>query len=163
MQRRDFFSSLGSVLSHGTKPNLENFIRPPYNQEASLFRQACPDCEGLCATACEEEVIKIAEDNTPYLDFSSNGCTFCEACAHACESEVLSLEYPKQIGAALNISVSSCLAWNDTMCFSCKEPCLENAIVFQGLFKPVIDLSKCTACGFCVSRCPSFAIELKVI
>jgi len=31
--------------------------------------------------------------------------------------------------------------------------------LFQGMFKPIIDLDKCTSCGFRLSRCPTRAIE----
>ena len=47
--------------------------------------------------------------------------------------------------------------------FSCKDPCVDNAIDFQGLFNPTIDLTKCTSCGFCVSVCPTDAIKLEII
>jgi ferredoxin-type protein NapF len=53
------------------------------------------------------------------------------------------------------------MSWNNTMCFSCKDPCLEDAIFFNAMFKPIINENKCTNCGFCVSVCPSYAILLK--
>jgi len=159
MQRREFFSSLRSGFSDSTES--EFILRPPYNSDTALFDRECQNCDAKCANACEEGIIKIAEDQTPYLDFTKGGCTFCDACANVCEADVLSLESEARIDAIIDISPSLCLAWNGVMCFSCKEPCLENAIVFQGLFKPVIDMSKCTACGFCIGRCPASAIEVE--
>ena len=38
----------------------------------------------------------------------------------------------------------------------------DNAILFNGMFNPVIDDEKCTACGFCLSRCPTQAISYEV-
>lgn len=162
MQRRELFGSLTSVFTDQSGQKSEAILRPPYNNEESLFLNECHKCEGKCATVCEEEIIKIAEDKTPYLSFEKSGCTFCDDCVSACEFGVLSLENKRDVDALINISVSLCMSWDGTMCFSCKDPCLENAIVFQGLFKPVIDESKCTACGFCISRCPTSAIEVGV-
>ncbi len=40
---------------------------------------------------------------------------------------------------------------------------LENAIDFQAMFMPTINQDKCTSCGFCISRCPVDAIDIKVL
>ncbi len=45
------------------------------------------------------------------------------------------------------------------MCFSCKDPCLSNAIEFLGMFRPSIKADLCTGCGFCVSVCPTQAVH----
>ncbi len=163
MERRDFFTSLGNKLK-GESPKAKDLpLRPPYNRDESLFLNECHKCNAVCATVCEEDIILIASDKTPYLSFSSSGCTFCDDCAVACEFGVLDVKNGQQIYANIDISPDSCLAWNQTMCFSCKDPCLDNAIIFQGLFKPVIDMSKCTACGFCISRCPTEAIKVEIL
>ena len=161
MDRRELFGSLTSGFRDNSETKSELILRPPYNNDESLFHNECQNCEGLCATVCEVEIIKIAEDKTPYLSFDKSGCTFCDDCVSACEFDVLTLEAKANIQANITISEASCLAWNDVMCMSCKDPCLDNAIAFAGLFKPVIDMSKCTACGFCISRCPAFAIEIE--
>ncbi|PHR56914.1 MAG: ferredoxin [Arcobacter sp.] len=161
MDRRELFGSLTHGFRGNSETESELILRPPYNNDESLFHNECSKCEGLCATVCEVEIIKIAEDKTPYLNFDKSGCTFCDDCVSACDFGVLTLEAKSDVQAKINISVSSCLAWNDVMCMSCKDPCLDNAIIFQGLFKPIIDESKCTACGFCISRCPAFAIEVE--
>ncbi|RXJ99193.1 ferredoxin [Arcobacter sp. CECT 8986] len=154
MKRRDFFSSLKS-----SKKEEENIIRPPYFKEESLFKDACFECEGLCAKACEEEIIFIKEDKTPKLDFSSSGCTYCDECANSCPNEVLDIEYKKNIDVNISIDILKCLSWNQTMCFSCKDPCLDDAIDFLAMFRPEIN-SNCTSCGFCIKYCPVEAIKI---
>jgi len=45
------------------------------------------------------------------------------------------------------------------MCFSCKDPCMVDAIKFLGLFRAEIDNDICNGCGFCLSVCPTNAIS----
>jgi len=154
LDRRGFFGALGAkTVDRGI------VVRPPYARESTLFGTECPQCSGMCGTVCEEEIIKFGKDNIPYLDFSQNGCTYCDECLKACEPGVLS-DPEAKIQASIRINAAKCMSWHDVMCFSCKEPCLDDAIVFKGLFKPEIDQGLCTACGFCISRCPSDAIEI---
>ncbi len=160
MQRRELFSSLASL--HKEEKKQEEFIRPPYYSDLSLFHNECNKCDAVCATACEEDIIAIASDKTPYLLFTKNGCTYCDKCAEACQFGVLTLDAKSQIAAIVSINKEKCLSWDHTMCFSCKDPCLENAIDFKAMFMPQIN-DKCTACGFCISRCPTDAIEIKVL
>lgn len=160
MQRRELFSSLISGFKEKSETESPLILRPPYNSDSSLFKKECHKCDGKCASVCEEEIIFIGEDKTPFLSFKSSGCTFCDECATTCEFDVLTLENKSNVKANITIVDSSCMSWNSVMCFSCKDPCLENAIIFDGLFKPVIDMSKCSACGFCLSRCPSLAIKV---
>lgn len=160
MQRRELFSSLASSIKGEKKQ--EKPLRPPYFGDESLFHNECNKCDAKCATVCEEDIIKIADDKTPYLVFSNSGCTYCDKCALSCEFGVLDLNHKKLIGATVFIDKKSCLSWNHTMCFSCKDPCLDKAIDFQAMFMPLIN-DKCTACGFCISRCPTDAIKIKVL
>ena len=60
-----------------------------------FFFTNCKDCEGLCATVCEENIIFIQEDFTPKLDLSFSGCTYCNECAITCPNEVLQVEHKK--------------------------------------------------------------------
>ncbi|MDF1881287.1 ferredoxin-type protein NapF [Sulfurimonas sp. MAG313] len=161
MDRRELFSSFTSGGRANAASEEETIIRPPYNIDESLFHKSCHDCDGICATVCEVDIISIGADKTPFLSFDKSGCTFCDECAKACDYGVLSLENEAKIHNPISISVSACMAWDSVMCMSCKDPCLDRAIIFQGLFKPVIDASKCTGCGFCISRCPTFAIEVE--
>lgn len=160
--RRDFLTAFRKPLEKVTKKE-DRIVRPPYGFDESLFQSKCVVCENkACVASCEEEIILIRADGTPMLNFSKKGCTFCEACAMACEANVLSLENihtSESINARFIISTQACVAHNDVICFSCKEPCIDDAILFNGLFNPVIDMTLCTGCGFCQSRCPTNAIS----
>lgn len=63
-------------------------------------------------------------------------------------------------GPFIELKYAGCLAWNQTMCYSCKEACREDAIQFNGLFKPVILEEKCTYCGDCTLVCPVGSITV---
>jgi ferredoxin-type protein NapF len=161
--RRDLFRTLlkpaAALPEKEEKAPLR--VRPPYVVDASLFQSLCAECESkACGTACEESIIVIAAEGDPVINFAKGGCTFCDACADACEAGVLDKERgPERIAARFVIDVKSCMAHHGTICFSCKEPCLDDAILFNGLFNPVIDMDRCTACGFCLDRCPTRAIS----
>ena len=160
--RRDFFRTLA-----GRKKPKEEIteevavVRPPYAVSESLFLSVCVECEDkACKTHCEEEIIIIKADGTPTLNLTKKGCTFCQECANVCEADVLDKEKGKEsINAIFTIDTNSCLAHHDTICFSCKEPCIDDAIIFTGMFNPVIDMNRCTGCGFCMGRCPTLAIS----
>jgi len=160
MQRRELFSSLASSLK--SKKKQEKLIRPPYFKDESLFQSECHKCEAKCVTVCEEDIIKIAQDKTPYLVFGLNGCTYCDECAIACEDEVLKVEDKRKLNAIITINKNNCVSWHHTMCFSCKDPCLDKAIDFAAMFMPTIN-DNCTSCGFCISRCPTEAIDIRII
>lgn len=161
-RRRGLFSSLTNFLKDEPKKIEEIIIRPPYWDEIGSFDKKCLSCEGYCATFCEESIIFIDSKNkTPHLDFKKSGCTFCDACANSCPNGVLKKEYKKNIQVSIQIDILKCLSWNDTMCFSCKEPCLKDAIKFLGIFRPSIDENLCTSCGFCIALCPNDAIKIK--
>jgi len=163
--RRDFFNSFRKPLKSEEEVLV---LRPPYASSESLFETVCVNCESkACVASCDEQIIVLREDGTPTLSFLKSGCTFCEECAIACtatqnEVNVLSLENTQTseiLNAKFKISTTSCVAHNGVICFSCKEPCIDDAILFNGMFNPIIDLDKCTACGFCLSRCPTIAID----
>ncbi|BDY13631.1 ferredoxin-type protein NapF [Hydrogenimonas cancrithermarum] len=159
-KRRGVFASLSSAIK-GKKERERPIVRPPYNNDANLFLKLCPECiEKPCAKVCEEDIIHIRDDGTPELSFQKRGCTFCDACLSACEANVLSDKTVNYIDAKVEIDVLKCIAWHQVMCSSCKDPCLEDAIVFLGLFRPEINMEKCTACSWCLSVCPTEAIEI---
>ncbi len=159
MKRRELFSSLASSFKKDEQQ--EKTIRPPYYENESLFFTSCQTCESQCAKACETNIILIQEDKTPKLDFTHSGCTYCDECAKACPTEVLDIEYKKNIDIKISIDIMKCLSWNQTMCFSCKDPCIDDAIDFIGMFRPEIN-DQCTSCGFCIKVCPTNAINIVI-
>ena len=138
-------------------------VRPPYGKDETTFQKQCIGCDDkACASACEEQIIVIRADGTPMLNFSKKGCTFCDACALVCKPGVLSLAHSHTadtINARFIITPDACVAHNGVICFSCKEPCIDDAILFNGMFNPVIDSDRCTGCGYCFGRCPTKAIS----
>lgn len=162
MERRELFSSLFSPVKGGKKEKKEVVVRPPYFNDEDSFAKECTQClDTPCVTFCQQNIIVISNDKTPKLDFSLGGCTYCDECAKACSNDVLNIEDKKTINAKVEIDMLKCMSWHQTMCFSCKDPCLTDAIKFLGMFRPSINDDKCTSCGFCISVCPSVAIALK--
>ena len=160
--RREFFKNLAKPISDIKEEKKPLYVRPPYAKDLSLFDKECINCENkACAKVCDENIIVIESSGTPIINFTKSGCTFCQECAIACDRDVLSLEdgQEKIINATFIINKDMCMAHNGSICFSCKEPCLDDAILFKGMFEPIIDISRCTNCGFCLSRCPTNAIE----
>ncbi|QOP45300.1 ferredoxin-type protein NapF [Sulfurimonas paralvinellae] len=164
MERRELFSFLSSSVKEAVREQKDEMmiIRPPYYSDVDAFVTECQNCEGECASLCQEQIIVITEDKTPQLVFNSRGCTYCDECAVACPSDVLLVENKHLIEASIVINKNKCLSWQGVMCFSCKDPCLENAIDFKAMFMPEIN-DKCTNCGFCIGRCPADAIDIKKV
>jgi len=164
MERRELFSFLSSsVKSFGEEKTSEEIVvRPPYFLCEDAFATGCQSCDGVCASLCQEQIIIISEDKTPKLDFSKRGCTYCDECAIGCPNDVLRVENKKNILNKIVINQEKCVSWHGVMCFSCKDPCYDNAIDFQAMFMPKIN-EKCTNCGFCISRCPADAIDIQKV
>lgn len=165
INRRDFLNVFRKPLEK-TKESSPLVVRPPYGLIESLFQSECIMCESkACVASCDERIVLIGGDGTAMLNFTKNGCTFCEECAKACEKSgmrALNLgheNYAEKTNAVFRISTEGCVAHHGTICFSCKEPCIDDAILFNGMFNPVIDMDKCTGCGFCMGRCPTGAIS----
>jgi len=164
--RRYLFKSFAKPLVQNQEEEIL-LVRPPYGKDESLFQNKCPTCKSKdCVTSCDEKIIFIAQDGTPTLTFKQNGCTFCEECAISCKEGVLSLENietSEKLNAIFQIDFNRCVAHEGVICHSCKEPCIDDAILFNGMFNPIIDEDRCSGCGFCMSRCPTMAIEYKVL
>ena len=168
--RRDFLNIFRKPLEQAKESSKRVsplVVGPPYGLNESLFQSECVTCESkACVASCDEQIIVIQEDGTPRLDFTKSGCTFCEDCASVCEPNVLNLVHThtsEQLNATFRISTEGCVAHHGVICFSCKEPCIDDAILFNGLFNPVIDMDRCTGCGFCLGRCPTQAISYDAI
>lgn len=152
--RRGFFGAIASLF----KEEAQYIVRPPYVIEGSTFKE-CLTCEAMCVNACEEKVIQRDQNGIPFVDFKTSGCSDCQKCLDACTPKVLG-DATKFIQGHAKIKMINCMSHQGTICFSCKEPCLENAIVFKGMLNPIILPEKCTGCGYCISVCPSEAIEV---
>lgn len=152
--RGGFFGALSALF----KEEKTLLVRPPYAALNETF-DACKTCEAMCVVACEEKIICIDGHKTPFLDFKTTGCSDCHKCLEVCTPNVLS-DPQRFISGHAKISMTSCMSHHETICFTCKEPCLENAIVFKGMFHPIILPEKCTGCGYCIAVCPSAAIEM---
>jgi ferredoxin-type protein NapF len=165
--RRDFFKSFTKPLQNNQEEESPLLVRPPYGVDESTFQSKCPSCESkACVASCDEKIIILLEDGTPTLDFSKNGCTFCDECAKVCPEDVLSLENlhtSEKLNVMFRINIEDCVAHEGVICNSCKEPCIDDAILFNGMFNPIIDEDKCTGCGFCIARCPTQAISYRVL
>lgn len=157
--RREFFSSLFGALKASDSKSLP-LIRPPYYSDISLFEKICLECAGSCAKACEEQIVEILDNKTPKINLKLGGCTYCDLCALACEYGVLNVADKRELDVRFKIDKSRCLSWSGTMCYSCKDACLQNAVELVGMFKASINHNVCNSCGFCIRPCPSDAIDI---
>jgi len=137
---------------------------PPIS--ASHFSNAlCNNCGGRCLSVCEAGVIRLHPKEhylagTPWLDFSSAGCTLCGKCADVCpQTEVPPVDAGRSIGFA-EIDLARCLSYTGVFCISCQGSCEYQAIQRDRLSRPKILSDVCTGCGECVSVCPVKAISV---
>ncbi len=157
-KKREAFASL-STLFRPKSSLSQSSIRPPYAKEDANFEAICLVCiETPCVRACVEEIIVLDETKLPSLVFTKSGCTFCQECALACPSAVLSQDESATIKAEFAINTQTCMAWNSVICNSCLDVCHVRAITFFGLLRPLLDKEICTSCGFCYGVCPTHAI-----
>ena len=162
MNRRELLKSFAKPFTNDTsQPN--EILRPPYSKGSDdIFKDTCIKCENKnCAKVCQENIILIQEDGTPKLEFAISGCTYCDECAKACNYGILDVADKQNFNIRFVLDSKKCISWDNTICFACKDPCLENAINFNGMFNPDINNIVCTSCGFCIAICPSNAISFK--
>lgn len=143
-----------------------NLFKFPIKEDETLvffdvLKDECEICQKPCANECPQKIISLKSDKI-YLDFSQSGCTFCGICSDICKEKGRNLNFGLKILAKISINPIKCLSFNQTLCFSCQDVCNDKAIDFLGLFRPMIN-QNCTKCGFCVSVCPTNAVELKGI
>jgi ferredoxin len=116
-------------------------------------------------TACEPGIIRIHPSahectGTPYLDFSSSGCTYCKACVTACPLQIeVTGSDPPRIGIA-QLNRDTCIAWNDVICMSCHGRCDYQAISTEYQRRARVDTERCTGCGMCVAACPMDSLRI---
>lgn len=129
----------------------------------SELSEVCLGCKNqVCLTHCPENIITLNPDNLPTLDFSQSGCVFCGECVDACfekNGEHKGFKREKELTqVVMKISATTCLAWNKSICYSCKDVCVKE-IKYLGMFYP--EIVSCNGCGMCLSRCPAKAIKVE--
>jgi len=135
--------------------------RPPWTTEARI-REHCTSCKA-CIAVCPGAILFEGPAGTPKLDFGAGACTFCGACADACEETVFfdRTELPWALVATLG---AGCLLNSGVSCRTCTDVCDERALRFDLRARPVgridVDIDACTGCGACVGICPTSAITL---
>ncbi|WP_462108991.1 4Fe-4S dicluster domain-containing protein [Campylobacter concisus] len=152
--RRELFSK---ILGAKSAPK---FITPPFF--SGEFD--CDGCDASCVNACEKELLSF-ENERVVFKVKKLGCDFCEECAKACQSigkTTLNLNSPKSINAKVSIDVSSCLAWNDTICYNCLDACKFKAVEFLGVFRPIVN-QNCVSCGECFDVCFKNSLQMEAL
>lgn len=131
-----------SRLTGNKKP-----VNPPYF--SGEFD--CKDCKAPCVLSCQRNLLKFNETSVEFVP-NEYGCNFCENCAKACPKNVISLKNKHSIDAFAKINVNVCLAWNETICYSCLDVCKYKAIEYFGVFRPTVN-ENCVGCGECIGVC----------
>lgn len=150
-----------SLLVGGRSSREGPVLRPPWTNQ-SRVREFCTSC-GDCIRACPESILVPGPAGTPIIDFRNGPCTFCYACADACERSVFAARQSVPWDSRVSIS-DDCLLTGGVSCQSCTDACDEAALRFDFRSGPAgsiqIDLDRCTGCGACVSVCPVNAISV---
>ena len=112
---------------------------------------------GSCVTACAFDAIEIGANGTAVVN--RNKCTSCMACATACPRKLI-IAVPASSEEVVPCSskdkgiVSKAVCGVSCIgCKLCEKNCEAGAITVVDNCA-VIDYSKCTNCGTCVTKCP---------
>ena len=139
-------------------------IRPPWAGTENVFIRACDGC-GECIKKCPTQIIQNGRGNYPIINFNVGECLFCDECVNACEAGALTIfkdQPPWSVTASIN--TKNCLAFSDTECRSCYDPCEVSSINMTprigGVSIPLLNTSLCTGCGACFAICPTKAITM---
>lgn len=139
-------------------------IRPPWSGPENKFIRSC-DCCGECIKKCPTQIIQNGRGNYPIINFNVGECLFCDECVNACEAGALTtIEDQQPWSVAAFINTENCLAFKDTECRSCYDPCEVSSITMTprigGVSIPLLNTSLCTGCGACFAICPTKAITM---
>lgn len=160
-QTRRFF-----LRGQFSKPPHAQAPRPPWaGDDDAVFVQQCTRCSE-CIKVCPTSVLKAGDGGFPEVSFQTNGCELCGKCVEACQPHALK-QTPATPAWHWRAEISAaCLAQQQVECRVCGEFCDARAIRFQprlgGVSTPQVDITACTGCGHCVSKCPTQAIQMKV-
>jgi RnfABCDGE-type electron transport complex B subunit len=124
-------------------------------------------CQGFgdCLKVCKFGALSMGEKGLPVVDYSK--CTGCKACMAECPQHIIRA-VPKDVIGAIplcsNLNVLKAMVARNCKagCIKC-ELCVKNCP--EGCIKmangiPVVDYSKCTACGTCTEKCPIKVMKL---
>lgn len=166
LSRRGFLR--GNLLTRQGRENdrmTREALGPGLPWFASMSAETCGDCVRPCLPACGQDVLRIHPDghllaSTPWLDFSSAGCTLCGDCAEACPS----IDHPvdarrSTLGVAM-LDTTACHAWNGVFCMSCIGRCDRKALQLDTSRSLLLDSEHCNGCGACISPCPAGALTV---
>jgi ferredoxin-type protein NapF len=137
---------------------------PPWHRGLALAEH-CLDCPHPCTDACEPGIIHLhpaghEQAGLPYLNFSSNGCTFCRACVTACPIDIEVAADARPVIGTAQLNRDTCIAWEDVICMACSGRCDYHAITTVHQRQAQVDAEVCNGCGMCVSACPVDALEI---
>ena len=137
---------------------------PPWHRGLALETH-CIGCAQPCVSSCDPGIIRVHPPNhdyadIPYLDFTTGGCTFCQACVEACPIDIAIADKATPSIGTLTINRKSCIAWQDIICVSCSHACDYKAITTSYQRRPRVDTMACTGCGRCVPVCPVKALTV---
>ena len=144
-------------------PDIDETSSPlPWLIHPDRYEQDCTQC-GECIKNCETKIIVKNPDGYPRINFTTNECTFCYACADVCAEPIFLPKAAKPWRRVATVT-DACLAKRNVECRSCSEACEPLAIRFQlqigKVAQPYIDTDSCTGCGGCISVCPVSAINI---
>lgn len=136
---------------------------PPWALED--FIQRCSRCD-TCLPVCETGILVRGDGGFPRVDFQRGECSFCGACAAACEQGAFSdtEQPPWSLRVAL---AGTCLAEQGVSCRSCEDVCEPRALRFRlqvgGCASLEVAAEHCSGCGACVSACPAHVLRMEEI
>lgn len=120
---------------------------------------------GDCVNACSFNGLTIGEDGLPHVNNSI--CTGCGSCARACPQKIIRLNTADLKGVLVHCSnknpnkaqVMKFCKNGCIKCGKCEKTCEFDAIhLVDGI--PLVDYTKCTACGKCADGCPTKVLSL---
>ncbi len=147
---------------HSSPPN--PLFPLPWSTPPKHFRKLCDGC-GICAKACDNNIIIKDKAGYPMVDLSRGSCSFCGACAQKCPQDALQYDPVKPPWYLRAAITAACLMNNKVLCNTCIEHCDKKAISSQKTLHanqaPRVLPEKCDGCGACFRSCPVGAVIIE--